>query len=157
MIKIKQAEINDIATIHDIMMQAFEEYRNVIPPSSALEETVESIFESMSFDGEKSAILYENETAVGMIRFKQMEHDIYFYRLSVLPSKRRNGYGKRLIEWLEDYGREHQCQSITCKVRKDVSTNIALYESLGFNITDQEVITKPSGESVEVVSMKRKL
>lgn len=40
---INSAILSDAPVIHDLMIKAFMEYKNEIPPSSALEETVLSV------------------------------------------------------------------------------------------------------------------
>ena len=50
------------------MIQAFMEYKDEVPPSSALEETCESI--SIALEGiEKALICYLYNKPVGMVRF----------------------------------------------------------------------------------------
>lgn len=41
--KIISAKPTDAPVIHDLMMQAFMAYKNEVPPSSALDETIQSI------------------------------------------------------------------------------------------------------------------
>lgn len=41
--EIKFADLSDALVIHDLMTKAFMEYKDAVPPSSALEETVQSV------------------------------------------------------------------------------------------------------------------
>ena len=65
---IKCTEVSDAPLIHDLMIKAFTKYKDEVPPSSALEETVESIANAL-IEGEKGLITYLDENPVGMVRF----------------------------------------------------------------------------------------
>jgi len=54
------AQLKDAPIIHDVMLQAFKEYEHATPPSSALNETVESIKKDME-RGEYAFIAYLDE------------------------------------------------------------------------------------------------
>jgi hypothetical protein len=45
--KIKFAEVSDAPLIHDLMIRAIMEYKDEVPPSSALDETVQSILTAL--------------------------------------------------------------------------------------------------------------
>jgi hypothetical protein len=42
-LEVKFAEVLDAPIIHDLMIKAFMEYKDEVPPSSAMEETVQSV------------------------------------------------------------------------------------------------------------------
>jgi hypothetical protein len=75
--EIKFAEISDALIIHDLMFKAFMEYKDEVPPSSALEETVQSITSALIED-EKSLIAFIDNEPVGMVRFQFKEGGLYF-------------------------------------------------------------------------------
>lgn len=154
--KFKFAEASDAPTIHDLMIKAFMEYKNEIPPSSALEETIESITAAI-MDGEKALIAYVDEKPVGMVRFKIIENELYFYRLSVIPEEQGKGFAKKIVKALEDYARDNEISALFCKVRKDVLRNIQLYRSLHFSICNEEIVHKPNGINLKVVAMRKQL
>ena len=56
---IQTTNFKDIAIIHDVMIQAFSEYKNEVSPSSALQETHQMITDSFK-SGEQALIAYEN-------------------------------------------------------------------------------------------------
>lgn len=68
------------------MIQAFQEYANATPPSSALSETVESIEQGIQA-GEQAFIGYMEREPVAMVSFKLSTQGIYFFRLSVIPER----------------------------------------------------------------------
>ncbi|MEH7360153.1 GNAT family N-acetyltransferase [Priestia megaterium] len=99
------AQPEEAATVHDLMLQAFSVYRDSVPPSSALDETTESIMQSLKH-GKEAVILYVENKPVAMARFTLEETSLYFYRLSVIPAFQGKGLAKRLIQWLETYAKE---------------------------------------------------
>ena len=46
---------------------------------------------------------------------------------------------------------------ILCKVRMTVPKNIKLYSSIGYRIYDEEIVHKPNGITIKVVSMEKEL
>ena len=154
--KMTLAKSTDAFVIHCLMIQAFSEYKDEMPPSSALEETVQSIALALE-EGEQAIICTMNEKPVGMVRFRMYENDVYFYRLSVLPEMQGQGLAKKLLQSLESYALEQGKNGVRCKVRMNVSKNIHLYRSIGYNIYDEKTISKSNGLSLQVASMQKKL
>ncbi|MFC5528679.1 GNAT family N-acetyltransferase [Cohnella yongneupensis] len=155
-VTIRQAVPEDADTIHALMLISFEEYRVTVPPSSALEETSEGILEVLQNGGESAAILYEDDTAVAMVRYKFEGDAIYFFRLSVIPSKRLRGYAKQLVKWIEHQGTSKGMNASRCKVRQTVQNNVRMYQDLGYEIVDQELVVRPTG-SVKALTLEKSL
>jgi ribosomal protein S18 acetylase RimI-like enzyme len=153
---IREATPEDADTIHALMHIAFEEYKAAIPPSSALEETNESILEALRDQGESAAILYEDDIATAMVRFKYVDDAIYFFRLSVIPHRRRRGYAKQLVKWIEKQGVSKGMNISRCKVRQSVQNNLVLYQDMGYEIVNQELVVRPAGP-VKALTMEKKL
>ncbi|MEH7254431.1 GNAT family N-acetyltransferase [Neobacillus niacini] len=154
--EIKFADVADARLIHYLMIKAFMEYKDEVPPSSALEETVESISKGLK-ESEQGMICYIDEKPAGMVRFQLTEKGLYFYRLSVIPEKQGQGIAKKLINSLEDYAKNKEIPTLLCKVRLTVPKNINLYSSVGFKVYNEEVVHKPNGINLKVVSMKKQL
>jgi ribosomal protein S18 acetylase RimI-like enzyme len=153
---IREATPEDADTIHALMHIAFEEYKTAIPPSSALEETNESILEALRDQGESAAILYEDDIATAMVRFKYVDDAIYFFRLSVIPARRRRGYARQLVKWIEKQGVSKGMNISRCKVRQSVQNNLVLYQDMGYEIVNQELVVRPAG-TVKALTMEKKL
>ena len=94
--KIILADASDAPLIHDLMIKAFMGYKDEIPPSSALEETVQTISTALE-DGEKAFISYIGNEPVGMVRFRLKDNGVYFYRLSVIPEKQGQGIAREIL------------------------------------------------------------
>ncbi|WP_226666276.1 GNAT family N-acetyltransferase [Metabacillus litoralis] len=138
------------------MMKAFVEYRNEIPPSSALDETVQSISNSLE-KGEKALIALEDNIPVAMVRFQLSNEGLYFYRLSVIPEKQGKGIAKTILKHLEEYAIKAGVNTMLCKVRSSVQRNIQLYLSTGYKVSEEQVVFNPNGVSIKVVSMEKKI
>jgi len=154
--EINSAISSDASVIHDLMIKAFMEYKDEIPPSSALEETVQSVSNALE-KGEKALIAFEENNPVGMVRFQLKDKSLYFCRLSVIPEKQGKGIAKKILKSLEDYANKVDINTLICKVRMTVPKNIQLYSSIGYDVYDEEVIHKPNGMNIKVVSMKKLL
>lgn len=155
-VSIREATPEDSDTVHSLMLIAFEEYRSAIPPSSALEETDESVREALQSGQESAAILFEDDTAVAMVRFKYIDDAIYFFRLSVIPSKRRRGYARQLVKWVEKQGVTKGMNISRCRVRQSVHNNLVLYQDMSYEIVDQELFVRPAG-TIKALTLEKKL
>lgn len=156
MMEIVLAECKDAPVIHQLMLQAFQEYEKATPPSSALSEMVYSIEQVME-QSEQAFIGYINKQPVAMVRFKLSTTGIYFFRLSVIPERQGQGLAKALISWLEQYALSKGITISQCKVRMSVPRNIELYRSLGYVVTKEEMVKNCNGNSLVIATMEKKL
>lgn len=140
--------------IHEIMIKAFSEYKKDVAPSSALDETVEMISTSLA-NGEKALIGFIDDKPAAMLRFQIKKNYIYFSRLSVIPEHQGKGIAKSLVKALEKYAKQNKVNEIQCKVRMSVPRNIQLYESIGYEIFEEDIVHKPNGVDLKVVSMRK--
>jgi len=132
------------------------EYEHATPPSSALNETLESIEQAMK-NGEQAFIGYINEQPVAMVRFTLSTKGIYFFRLSVIPEKQGRGLAKALIEELEQFACTKGKMISECKVQMSVPRNIELYRSLGYVVTKEDKEENRNGFAISVATMEKQL
>ena len=151
-----EANVSDVLVIHDVMIRAFRKYEHAEPPTSALNETVESITTEMQ-DGQQALIGYIEEEPVAMVRFRLDCESLYFSRFSVVPERQGQGIAKKILKFLEEYAVQHEKSVIGCKVRADVPKNISLYESIGYHVYEESVLHRSDGTSIAVVSMKKSI
>lgn len=62
-----------------------------------------------------------------------------------------------MLWWLENYAKEHGITEIWCRVRMSIPQNIQLYQSFGYIICDEEIVTHTNGSSIKIVIMKKKI
>ncbi|MGG2064024.1 N-acetyltransferase family protein [Bacillus sp. S14(2024)] len=156
-VMIRLADKEDAALVHAIMLEAFEEYRNLEVPSSAIHETVSSIQHSLQNGHEQALLCFVNGLPSGSARFKMNQTSLHFSRLSISPTARGKGIAKKMLRWLEDYAKEHDKSKMICRVRTALSKNIRLYETLSYNIVKEETVTNLNGFSVKTVVMEKAL
>jgi ribosomal protein S18 acetylase RimI-like enzyme len=154
---IRLANAEDAHLVHQIMMLAFEEYRHIDVPSSALNETVSSIENSLKNGSEKALLSFRDGVPLGSVRFQTDENSLYFFRLSVCPEARGRGIAKSMLSWLENYAKEYGKTEMRCRVRMSLPQNIQLYQSLGYIVCKEEVVTNPNGFPVKTVVMKKEI
>jgi len=149
--------VEDAETVHQVMISAFEEYRHSDVPSSALFETVDGIKKALQTGEEKALLYFEDNVAVGTVRFTVGESDLYFFRLSVCPKARGKGIAKSMLSWLENDAKEHGKSSLSCKVRSSIPKNVQLYKSLGYRSIEKQVLTSHSGLPIETITVRKTL
>ncbi|MEH7305633.1 GNAT family N-acetyltransferase [Neobacillus drentensis] len=129
-IEVRVAKLDEIQTVHKLMLDAFEEYRFLDVPSSALNESEEELQNAIKSGSEKALICMVDEIPVGSSRFKLKDDSIYFSRLSVSPHARGKGIAKAMLLWLEN-------------------------KAMGYIVYKEEVVTNPNGFLVKTVVMEK--
>ena len=143
---------NNAETIHSVMIDGFMEYANDEIPSSALQETVETVEKDLQ-SGAFAAVCKMGGDEVACVRFTVKGESLYFYRLAVRRCMRGKGIAKSLLQFVESFAQQLGLPSIQCKVRLEVPGNIALYEGLGYVIYEKELSVRKDGEKIPVVLM----
>nr|WP_312092864.1 GNAT family N-acetyltransferase [Niallia sp.] len=137
------------------MLEAFEDYRYIEVPSSALNEPIDKLITALK-NGTEQAIIYRlDDVPLGSSRLQLKEDSLYFSRLSVTPSARGKGIAQAMLAWMEEYALLNGKQKVECKVRANVPKNIRLYEKVGFSITKEETAVNPNGKLVKTVNMEK--
>ena len=154
-IDIRLASEKEIEIVHNLMLEAFEEYRSLDVPSSALNEPMEQLINSIKSGSEQALLSFVEGRPLGSLRFTFKEEGLYFSRLSVAPNARGKGIAKSMLESLERYAIEKGIKKIECRVRASIPKNISLYEAMGYVISKEEVVTNPNGLLVNTVVMEK--
>lgn len=154
-IEIRLGNEKEIEVSHQLMIQAFEEYRTLEVPSSAINETVESMINAIVNGQEKFILYIEDGIPKGSIRFILKEDVLYFSRVSVPPFDRGKGIAKSMVRWLEEYANGAGKSRMQCRVRMALEKNLYLYESIGYSIVKEEVVTNLNGFHVRTAVMEK--
>jgi len=152
MIEVREATIEEIPLVRQIMLEAFEEYRGVLdPPSGALTETLEETLANVARGG--AILAFVSGEAVGSGRYERMPDHLYRSRISVLPSHRGQGLAGAMLSFMDDLARQHGFDEIRLSTREVMESNQRLYLRRGYEIVGRE--KHPKGEGIVLMLAKR--
>jgi ribosomal protein S18 acetylase RimI-like enzyme len=92
---------------------------------------------------------------LGCVLVEEKEGDLYFGRLSVLPSARGHGLAKRLIEAVEAEARRRGLSGVRLGVRVVLTDNQRLFQALGYLETSREA--HPGFDHPTSINMRKPL
>lgn len=151
--KIRAAEIDDIPAIVEIAYNTwFITYDKVITKEQidfmfGEMYTPEAIWKQMDFLGHQFYIAEVNGKAIGFASCSEMIHEelktAKIHKLYFLPETHRLGYGKQMLNYLEDKLRRENYQYIILNVNRN---NPAYYFYLKVNYKVRETIDIPYGD-----------
>ena len=148
--------IDDIDIMHAIMLDAFQEFADEPVPARALTETKEQFAEKLK-NGEQVLIVTASDGVdCGIVRFQIIGDILYFYRLSILQRYRGHGLAKRVLIELEREAIRNKVRFIRCKVRHNLSSQVLMYENLGY-IQYAEEVQERNGQSIYVKFIEKPL
>ncbi|MFT3654950.1 hypothetical protein DALLNEIH_01370 [Bacillus sp. B01(2024)] len=154
-LEIRLASAEEYQIVHKIMLEAFEEYRFLEVPSSALNEPLDNLLNAMKQGLEKALLCFVDGEPVASSRITLKDTSIYFSRLSVTSHARGKGIAKAMLLWIENYAIENNRKKIECRVRASLPKNISLYERMGYIVSKEETVTNPNGYEVKTVVMEK--
>jgi ribosomal protein S18 acetylase RimI-like enzyme len=132
------------------MRSAFAEYAGKLPQESgALRESLADVQNAMAQGG--AVLAFIGDLPVGSARFEPDGDGLYVGRVAVLPEYRRQGIASALMAFLEDHARATRKAWIRIGVRESLPSNIALYETLGYETLKVE----PHGADRSRTMLKR--
>ena len=139
-----------------VIHEAFKRYETDSQPSSALNETADSIITELK-QGTEMFGVYDNDELIALVKCILNDGFMYFSRLSVLPKNQGEGVATNLVKYLEGYAVQNNIFVSKCKVRKIEKNNIALYSKMGYKIVKEEIIINKNGDEIPAVTMQKKL
>lgn len=152
-LRITPAGVEDAPLVHHIMRAAFLEYADRLrPPTGALSESVEDVERFLVGGG--AILAWLGSTPVGTARYEPSGAGLYVGRVSILPAYRRRGIATALMRHIERESKEEGRAFIKVGVRKSLPGNLALYQSLGYEVV--EVRQHPKGPD-QVVWLEKAL
>jgi predicted N-acetyltransferase YhbS len=105
----------------------------LVPQPSALRETAESVAKSIATGG---AGVEENGRLIGAVLWEPRAGGLYFGRLSVAPTHRRQGIAQSLIAAAEAQARADGHPRIHAATRLALAGNRAMFKACGYTETD---------------------
>lgn len=152
---LRTATIGDAASIAATIAASFAQYRGkLVPESGAFRETAEGIAAELA-RGASAIVAERNGEMLGCVLTEEMEGDLYFGRLSVLPSARGRGLARLLIDAVEAEALRRGLAGVRLGVRIVLTDNQRLFASLGYRETSREA--HPGFDRPTSINMRKPL
>lgn len=152
---LRAATLADAAKIAATIAAAFEQYRGrLVPESGAFGETAEAIAAELASSA-GAIVAQRNGEMVGCVMIHEMESDLYFGRLAVLPAARGTGLARRLIDAVEAEARRRGLSGVRLGVRVVLTENQRLFRSLGYGEISREA--HPGFDYPTSINMRKSL
>ena len=152
---VRAATAADAPLLAATIAASFEQYRaKLVPESGAFRETAESIAGELK-KGAGALIAERDGEVLGCVMTKPMEGDLYFGRLSVLPTARGLGIARRLIAAVEAEARRQGLAGVRLGVRVILTDNQRLFASMGYLETGREA--HPGFDHPTSINMRKAL
>jgi ribosomal protein S18 acetylase RimI-like enzyme len=152
---LRAATLADAPALAATIAAAFEQYRGKLKPESgAFRETAETI--AAELDRGAGAIIAErNGETLGCVITQEMEGDLYFGRLAVLPAARGLGLARCLIAAVEAEARKRGLPGVRLGVRVVLTENQRLFGALGYREISRE--SHPGFDYPTSINMRKTL
>ena len=145
----------DAAAIARVIAASFEQYRGKLnPESGAFRETADGIAAELA-RGAGAIVAERNGEMLGCVLVEEQEGDLYFGRLSVMPSARGQGLAKQLVDAVEAEARRRGLPAVRLGVRVVLTDNQRLFRALGYRETSREA--HPGFDHPTSINMRKPL
>jgi predicted N-acetyltransferase YhbS len=152
---LRMATVGDAAAVAAVIAASFAQYRGkLVPESGAFRETAEGIAAELG-KGASAIVAERNGEMLGCVLMEEMESDLYFGRLSVLPSARGLGLARQLIDAVEAEARRRGLAGVRLGVRIVLTDNQRLFHALGYRETSREA--HPGFDHPTSINMRKPL
>jgi ribosomal protein S18 acetylase RimI-like enzyme len=152
---LRSATIADAPALAATIAASFEQYRGkLVPESGAFAETADAIATELH-KGAGAIIAGRNGAVLGCVMMQEMEGDLYFGRLSVLPAARGIGLARRLIAAVEAEARRRGLAGVRLGVRVVLTENQRLFAAMGYAETSREA--HPGFDYPTSINMRKSL
>lgn len=152
---IRKAGPDEAGKVHSIMVDAFEVFRDAVPPTSVFAETAGSVRRDLETK-EEAVLCLRDGVPVGSARFSVGE-ELFFHRLAVLRSEQGKGIGTAMVRWLEREAALRGANGVWLKVRATAPRNVGFYRRLGYEAASEREEVNPVGHAVMIVTMRKRL
>lgn len=152
---LRAASSADAGAIAATIAAAFAQYRGkLVPESGAFRETAEAIALDLA-KGSGVIVAERNSEMLGCVVIEEMEGDLYFGRLAVLPAARGLGLARRLVEAVEAEAKRRGLPGVRLGVRVVLTDNQHLFHALGYREISREA--HPGFEHPTSINMRKSL
>jgi ribosomal protein S18 acetylase RimI-like enzyme len=153
---LRAADISEAEALIELTHAAFAEYELTPYPSRVADETAETIRGQMA-TGDRVFVVERGADNLACVRCHVDGDALYFYRLAVHPSARRQGIARMILAYVECVARAEGRRRLTCCVRERETGNVALYKGAGFHEFGEPSTTIRGGNPVVSLNMEKVL
>ncbi len=139
------------AAVEDVLAvvrAAFADRPVLDPPSTALDETVESVAAVLAQDGGLLAAL--DGRPVGALLLGRDRDTLRLRRVSVLPEAQQQGVARALLRTALDVGRARGLRRVTLLARTELPATVAFWTRAGFGQLSQDEVHLTLGRELPV-------
>src|SRR5262249_28711988 len=151
-VRLERATPDDAARVWTIQRAAFEEYLGVQhPPPSVWRAEVGDVERWLRDGG--GLLAWLGDTPGGSVGGSYRDQWFYVQHVAVHPEYRRRGLATRMMAWIEGEAQRSGYAQLALRIRSAEKGNQALYESLGFVVTD--TVPHPLGGTEMLTRMEK--
>jgi ribosomal protein S18 acetylase RimI-like enzyme len=147
---IRLAEPGDRTTVEAIVQAAYEPWVEVIGarplPMGA---------DYGALIGDRRVHVLENGEIDGLIVLQPLDGALLVENVAVRPDRQGRGLGRRLLAFAEFHARSLRLPAVRLYTNEKMTSNIGLYESLGYRETVREALGGTS--ELQVVHLRKEL
>ncbi|MES2410457.1 MAG: GNAT family N-acetyltransferase [Bacteroidota bacterium] len=121
--------------------------------------SVSSLQKQVNEKGSRFILAVENEIPVGFAAYEfnySKKPKTKIHKIYILPNQQGKGVGKALIDFIMNKAKERHQKGLILNVNK-YNMAIRFYESIGFTITNEEVIDIGSGYVMDDYVMEKSI
>lgn len=165
MITISEATVDDIKIIQEIANKTWPVAYGEILSNEQLVYMLEKMYsdttlcDNLANKGHRFLLIRENEICQG---FASYEHHYLnkkctrLHKLYLLPETHGKGYGKLLLDKVEDLAKENHSDTISLNVNR-FNKAYTFYQKMGFEIIEEEDLAIGNGYLMEDYKMEKKI
>ncbi|WP_125953178.1 GNAT family N-acetyltransferase [Novosphingobium sp. MD-1] len=125
---LRRAVAADIPDIRALTIRAYTKWLAVTPrPPRPMTADYDQAFAAHRFD-----VLIDQDTLIGLIETVAQDDELLIVNVAVAPEQQGQGYGVLLMRHAEHLARRSGAKGLRLYTNKLMTSNIALYERLGF-------------------------
>lgn len=133
-IEYRRAEPNDSKAISDLLLETFGEFKSEYMPGAFEYTTPNAEIVRGRFDEGPIWIAMDGDLMVGTVSGLPEPERFYIRSMAVKPGVQGRGIGKRLLDLLETYAREHGFEKLYLYTTYVLPAAQPLYEKNGFYV-----------------------
>lgn len=132
---VRLARSDELTLLQDIEWASGQRFRRIGMDSIADDDPPQlATFQAFQCGDRAWVVVDEQDRPVGFALAMEVDGRAHLQQLSVLESHGSQGLGRRLVDQVELWGREHNLGAVTLSTFRDVPWNGPMYARWGFDV-----------------------